>query len=273
MVDRRLNGDGMDGETPVEQPHTSRIYDYFLGGKDNYEADRQAAEEILRAWPDIRIAARVNRRFMHRSTRFLAEAGIRQFLDIGTGIPTEPNLHQIAQQVAPDARVVYVDNDPLVLAHARALMTGSEQGATTYIEGDVTDPDAILRDPELLGSLDLSRPVGLSMIALLHFVELSVDQIVKTFLDALAPGSHLVICTITADFAPEQVRAAQEVYRIRKLPALVRTRQEVTSWFTGLDLVAPGIVPPHRWHLMESAAISPSFDAKVSCYCGVARKP
>ncbi|MTK32311.1 SAM-dependent methyltransferase, partial [Nocardia seriolae] len=167
----------MDGETPVEQPHTSRIYDYFLGGKDNYEADRQAAEEILRAWPDIRIAARVNRRFMHRSTRFLAEAGIRQFLDIGTGIPTEPNLHQIAQQVAPDARVVYVDNDPLVLAHARALMTGSEQGATTYIEGDVTDPDAILRDPELLGSLDLSRPVGLSMIALLHFVELSVDQI------------------------------------------------------------------------------------------------
>ncbi|WP_330180825.1 SAM-dependent methyltransferase [Nocardia sp. NBC_01503] len=264
----------MDGDNPLNQPHTSRIYDYFLGGKDNYEIDRKAAQEILQAWPHIRQAARINRQFMHRSTRFLAEAGIRQFLDIGTGIPTEPNLHQVAQRTVPDARVVYVDNDPLVLAHARALMTmGSGVGATTYIHGDVTDPAAILRAPELTGLLDLNEPVGLSMIALLHFVESDINKIVSTFLDALAPGSYLVICTITADFAPEQVAAAQDVYRVRKLPAQVRTHEEVTSWFADLDLVEPGIVPPHRWGLDQTTEFSPSFDAKVSCYCGVGRKP
>ncbi|WP_327145474.1 SAM-dependent methyltransferase [Nocardia sp. NBC_01327] len=263
----------MDRVIPLDQPHTSRIYDYFLGGKDNYEADRKAAEEILQAWPDIRTAARVNRQFMQRSTRFLAEAGIRQFLDIGTGIPTEPNLHQIAQRAAPDARVVYVDNDPVVMAHARALMPGGTSGTTTYIQGDVTDPLAILAAPELGEVLDLSQPVGLSMIALLHFVEASVPAIVSAFLSALAPGSYLVICTITADFAPEQVVAAQDVYRVRRLPAQVRTHDEVTGWFSGLDLVEPGVVPPHRWGLVETTEISPAFDAKVSCYCGVGRKP
>ncbi|MEU1208893.1 SAM-dependent methyltransferase [Nocardia sp. NPDC005825] len=262
----------MDGGTPLDGPHTARIYDYFLGGKDNYEVDRQAAAEILTAWPDIRIAARVNRQFMHRSTRFLAEAGIRQFLDIGTGIPTEPNLHQIAQQTAADARVVYVDNDPLVLAHARALMMGGEHGDTTYILGDVTDPDFILRAPELTQAFDLGRPVALSMIALLHFVESDIPGIISRFLDALAPGSYLVICTITADFAPAQVAAAQNVYRVRRMPAQVRTLSEVTSWFAGLDLVAPGVVPPHRWGLAESLEIPASFDAKINCYCGVARK-
>ncbi|MEU0544498.1 SAM-dependent methyltransferase [Nocardia sp. NPDC005978] len=263
----------MDRVFPLDQPHTSRIYDYFLGGKDNYEADREAAAEILLAWPDIRTAARANRQFMHRSTRFLAEAGIRQFLDIGTGIPTEPNLHQIAQETAPDARVVYVDNDPLVLAHARALMTGGAPGTTTYIEGDVTDPQSILAAPELGRLLDLSRPVGVSMIALLHFVEADVDKIVSDILAALAPGSYLVICTITADFAPAQVVAAQDVYRVRRLPAQVRTRAEVTSWFGGLELATPGVVPPHRWRPVEPTDISPAHDARVSCYCGVARKP
>ncbi|WP_067821389.1 SAM-dependent methyltransferase [Nocardia inohanensis] len=263
----------MDGDVPLDRPHTSRIYDYFLGGKDNYEIDRQAAEEILKAWPDIRVAARINRQFMHRSTRFLAEAGIKQFLDIGTGIPTEPNLHQIAQQTAPDARVVYVDNDPLVLAHARALMTGSAPGEMTYIEGDVTDPNSILRAPELAEVIDLNQPVGLSMIALLHFVETDVNKILSTFLDALASGSYLVICIITGDFAPERIFAAQDVYRVRKMPAQIRYREEVVGWFDGLELVEPGVVPPHRWRLEEAAEIPASFDAKVSCYCGVARKP
>ncbi|GAB2508287.1 SAM-dependent methyltransferase [Nocardia heshunensis] len=263
----------MDGEIPLDKPHTSRVYDYFLDGKDNYEADRKAAEEILKVWPNIRTAARVNRQFMHRSTRFLAESGIRQFLDIGTGIPTEPNLHQIAQEVAADSRVVYVDNDPVVLAYARALMMGSESGATTYIQGDVTDPESILRAPELVDTLDLSEPVALSMIALLHFVEADIPAILSAFLDALAPGSYLVICVITADFAPEQVLPAQEVYRVRKLPAQVREHDEIVGWFAGLDLVDPGVVPPHRWLGSESTEFSAAFDAKVSCWCGVARKP
>ncbi|MFB7722906.1 MULTISPECIES: SAM-dependent methyltransferase [unclassified Nocardia] len=263
----------MDSEHQLDQPHTSRVYDYFLGGKDNYEVDRRAAAEILKVWPDIRTAARLNRQFMHRSTKFLAEAGIRQFLDIGTGIPTEPNLHQIAQETAPDARVVYVDNDPVVLAHARALMTAGMPGATTYIHGDVTDPAAILRDPELTEILDLSQPIGLSMIALLHFVEDDILRIVRTFLDAMAPGSYLVICTITSDFAPEQVLASQDVYRVRKLPAQVRTHEEVTAWFADLDLVEPGVVPPHRWRLLGATDLPAALDAKVSCYCAVGRKP
>ncbi|UGT43870.1 SAM-dependent methyltransferase [Nocardia yamanashiensis] len=263
----------MDGDVPLDQPHTSRIYDYFLGGKDNYEADRIAAEEILKAWPDIRVAARVNRQFMHRSTRFLAEAGIRQFLDIGTGIPTEPNLHQIAQQSAPDARVVYVDNDPLVLAHARALMAATAPETVTYIQGDVTDPNSILRAPELGRLLDLNQPVGLSMIALLHFVEADVNKIISTFLDTLAPGSYLAICIITGDFAPEQLAAAQDVYRVRRMPAQIRKRDEVLSWFEGLELVEPGVVPPHRWRVEQADEIPASFDAKINCYCGVGRKP
>ncbi|NUS43606.1 MAG: SAM-dependent methyltransferase [Mycobacteriaceae bacterium] len=262
----------MDGDTQRNRPHTARVYDYFLGGKDNYEVDRVAAAEILKWWPHIRTAARANRRFMHRSTRFLAESGIRQFLDIGAGIPTEPNLHQIAQQTAPDSRVVYVDNDPLVLAYARALMTGAEQGALEYIEGDVTEPAAILRALDRTGVFDMAEPVGVSMLAVLHFVEDGLDEILATLMGAMASGSYLVICAITTDFAPDQVKNAQEVYRVRKLPARSRTRAEITGWFAGLDLVEPGIVPPHRWRNAVTPALA-SYDAKVSCFCGVARKP
>ncbi|MEV0245120.1 SAM-dependent methyltransferase [Nocardia sp. NPDC050712] len=262
----------MYSDAQLSQPHPSRIYDYYLGGKDNYEVDRLAAAEILEAWPHIRTAARVNRRFMHRSIQFLAESGIRQFLDIGTGIPTEPNLHQIAQQVAPAAKVVYVDNDPLVLTHARALMTGNEQGAIAYLQGDVTEPSAILQAVQRNRTLDLSQPIALSMMALLHYIDHSVDDVMATFVEALAPGSYLAICTITADFAPEQVNAAQEIYRVRKLPAQARGRDEVTGWFAGLDLVEPGVVPPHRWRRAEIAEVPASYDAKVSCYCAVGRK-
>lgn len=256
-----------------DQPHSARMYDYFLGGKDNYEADRQAAEAVLRVWPGIRTAAKVNRAFMHRSTRFLVGAGVRQFLDVGTGIPTEPNLHQIAQQDARHSRVVYVDNDPLVLAHARALMVGAPEGATTYLQADVTDPAAILDAAPLREVLDLARPVGLSMIALLHFIDNGAGEIVKTFLDALAPGSYLVICTATADFSPEQVATAREIYRARGITARDRSRDEVASLFGGLEVVEPGMVPPHRWRPDGIADVPDSYDASVSCYAAVARKP
>ncbi len=249
------------------------MYDYFLDGKDNYEADRQAAEEILRIWPTIKTAAKVNRAFMHRSTRFLAESGIRQFLDIGTGIPTSPNLHQIAQEVAPECRVVYVDHDPLVLAHARALMASTPEGATAYLEADATDPETILRSPEITELLDSNQPIGLSMIALLHFIESGAEQIVRTFLDALAPGSYLVICAATADFDPTRIATAREIYRARGITAQDRSRDEFARFFRDLELIDPGIVPPHRWRPDGVADIPDSYDANVSCYAAVARKP
>ncbi|MFI5778658.1 SAM-dependent methyltransferase [Nocardia sp. NPDC051570] len=262
----------MGVESAQTQPHSARMYDYFLGGKDNYAADRLAAEEVLKVWPTIKVAATVNRAFMRRSTRFLADAGIRQFLDIGTGIPTEPNLHQIAQEITPESRVVYVDHDPIVLAHARALMTTTPEGATAYLEADATDPESILASPELTEILDLSEPVGLSLIALLHFIETGAEEIVHTFLDALAPGSYLVICAATADFDPAQIATVREIYRARGITAQDRTREEFATLFQGLDLVDPGIVPPHRWRPDGITEVPDSYDASVSCYAGVARK-
>lgn len=259
-------------ESTHMQPHAARMYDFFLGGKDNYEADRRAAEEVLQVWPAIRTAARINRAFMHRSTTFLAQTGIRQFLDIGTGIPTEPNLHQIAQAVAPESRVVYVDHDPLVLAHARALMATAAEGATAYLERDATEPETILASPELGQVLDLSQPVGLSMIALLHFIENDADAIVRTFLDALAPGSYLVLCAATADFDPDQIATAKAIYRARGITAQDRTRDEFECLVRDLELVEPGIVPPHHWR-PDIAEVPASYDADVSCYAAVARKP
>lgn len=248
------------------------MYDYFLGGKDHYPADEQAAEALLAVWPGLQVAAQVNRAFMRRSTEYLArEKGIRQFLDIGTGIPTEPNLHQIAQEVAPESHVVYTDNDPLVLTHARALMSGTPQGRTAYLHADATDPAAILASAEVRETLDLSEPVAVSLIALLHFIEHDAEKIVATLVDALAPGSYLTICTATADFDPEQVATAREIYRARGITAQDRTRDEVAKFFDGLELLDPGVVPPHRWRPnIEPPA---SYDAKVSCYAAVARKP
>ncbi|MFF7941629.1 SAM-dependent methyltransferase [Nocardia gamkensis] len=254
-----------------DRPHPARMYDYFLGGTNNYDADRSAAKEILGVWPTIQVAARVNRAFMQRSTQFLASAGIRQFLDIGTGIPTEPNLHQIAQNLAPDARVVYVDNDPIVLAQSHALMASHPDGATAYLHADATDPDSVLRSPQLRDTIDLSQPVGLSLIALLHFIDGDATQLVSTYLDAFAPGSYVVICQVTGDYDPAQVAIVREIYRARGISARERNREEFTALFHDLELVDPGIVPPHRW---RPNGITPpeSHDAKVSCYAAVGRK-
>jgi SAM-dependent methyltransferase len=257
------------------QPTAARIYDYFLGGRDNYEVDRQAAAQVEAVFPSVGLMARTNRDFMHRATRWLArEAGIRQFLDIGVGIPTEPNLHQIAQEIAPDARVVYVDNDPVVLAHARALMGGTEQGRTAYIEADVTIPAMILDAPELRETLDLSRPVALSMIALFHFIpdDRAPYRIVSTLLDALAPGSYLVMSHATADFDPQAVSKAVRIYRAGDVTPQVRSRNEFEKFFRGLELVEPGVIPPHRWRPDNDIEPSPSMDASVSVYAAVARK-
>ncbi|MEU3830418.1 SAM-dependent methyltransferase [Streptomyces sp. SID486] len=252
------------------RPHPARVYDWFLGGKDNYPVDEQLGRQIAAIDGGAPKAARANRAFMRRTTRALAaETGIRQFLDIGTGIPTEPNLHQIAQSVIPDARVVYVDNDPIVLAHAGALLRGTPEGVTEYVQADARDPRSILERAS--GVLDFGRPVALSLIALLHFVadEDGAHDLVTTLVDALAPGSALVLSTMTADFEPENVQRGIAAYAAGGVTLVARSHAEVGTFFQGLDLLEPGIVSVADWRPGSERA----DDGPVSLYGAVGRKP
>ncbi|MFJ7906529.1 SAM-dependent methyltransferase [Kitasatospora sp. NPDC096204] len=261
-------------------PHSARMYDYFLGGKDNFAVDREAAERVLTVFPTMRTAVHANRAFMHRATRALARRGLRQWLDIGTGIPTSPNLHEVAQAVEPSARVVYADNDPVVLAHSRALMTSTPQGRTAYVHGDVHDPAGILSTPQVAETLDLSRPVVLSMVALLHFVPDLDDAhaIVKHLLDPLPAGSALVLSHATAELDPAGACKVEEIYNQAGTSLRLRPKAEFATFFDGLDLLGPGIVPAHRWHVDDSGTPADTLpatvtDAQVSFYAAVAVKP
>ena len=250
---------------------SARMYDYFLGGKDNYEVDREFADQVIRVVPYARVAARHNRDFMHRAARHLVGLGCRQFLDIGTGIPSEPNLHQIAQDVAPEARVVYVDNDPLVLAHARALMVGSSEGGTTYLHGDLAEPENILAARGLRDTLDLEAPVAVSLVSVLHFIpdDVTACGIVHTLMDAMPPGSFLVISHGTADFDPD-VQEAVHRYERSGVTARTRRADEVLALFDGLELIGPGLVQPHRWH--PPMQMPKFLDKQIAFWAGVARK-
>jgi SAM-dependent methyltransferase len=253
-------------------PHPARRYDYWLGGKDNFEADRTSGDAIARVYPAIRTTALENRRFLHRAVRFLAEeAGIRQFLDIGTGIPTSPNTHEIAQAVAPDSRVVYVDNDPIVLTHARARLTGAVNGPTAYIDADVRDPARILNDPELLKTLDLSRPVAVLMIAVLHFIPDPMPA-VQYLVRAMAPGSYLAITHITKDLLPPDIAAGADDTNARSgVAAWFRHRDEFAAFFHGLDVVPPGIRPIAEWR--DDRLDDRPSPAEAALYGAVARIP
>lgn len=260
-------------------PHPARMYDYFLGGKDNYEPDRHQAEQVEKVFPSVRQAARINRAFMHRATKYLAHEGIRQFLDIGTGIPTAPNLHQIAQEVDPQARVVYVDNDPIVLAHARALMTSTPEGCTTYLHADLTGPEQILSAPEVRHTLRLDQPVAVSLNAVLHFVpdDRHPYNVVTALLDAVPSGSYFVISHATTDFDPETFDKIQNIYRDGEIPCQFRTREEISGFFAGLEISEPGLVPPHRWRpdpvdLGDGDGGLARLDAQVGLYAAVAKK-
>jgi O-methyltransferase involved in polyketide biosynthesis len=252
------------------------MYDYFLGGKDNYEADRDAAERALREFPAVRVTARTNREFMHHVTGYLARQGIRQFLDIGTGIPTEPNLHQVAQQLAPESRVVYVDNDPIVLTHARARLVSTPEGHTAYVEANAADPAAIFAAPELRESLDLSQPVAVSLMALLHFVPGDVYEVVKKLMEPLAPGSFLAMSHVTTEFDdgaddPDGMARLLQVYIDRGIPVRPRNRVEVARFFEGLELVDPGVEVIHRWR-NEGIEQPRGRDKQVSLYGAVGKK-
>ncbi len=259
----------------TRNPHPARVYDYILGGKDFYPPDKEAAEAMVEVWPSIVPHMRENRKFMHRVTRFLAEeAGVRQFLDIGTGIPTRPNVHEVAQDVDPAARVVYVDNDPIVLTLSEGLSSSTPEGRTEYIEADMRDPAAILSSPAFAATVDLDRPVALTIIAMVHLVMDEDDPvgIVRRLLDPLPSGSYLAMSIGTADFAPEEVGRVGREYAARGMPMRLRTRDEAAAYFEGLEMVDPGIVQVHRWR--PDGGVDPQVtDEQIAMYGAVARKP
>jgi len=258
-------------ELNTSVPHSARIYDYLLGGKDNFEPDRRAAAALIEASPTLPVSMRANRRFMVRVAHYLAaERGIRQFLDVGTGLPTSPNLHEVVQQVDPRSRVVYVDNDPIVLVHARALLTTAPEGATAYLDADLRDVERICGSSEVTRTLNLDEPVAVSLIAILQFIsdEDEVHRIIDGLMAPLPPGSALAISTVTAH-NPHAVNAAKE-YAARGIPAKPRTDAEVTALFRGMTLVEPGVTLVHRWRPdAEAAAVD---DAHVQMSGGVAIK-
>ncbi len=260
----------------TSKPHPARVYDYVLGGKDHFAADRETAQALLQLVPTGRTIARENRAFLGRVVRYLvAEAGIRQFLDIGTGLPSANNVHEVAQEIAPECRVVYVDNDPLVLAHARALLTSSPEGRTAYIHADLREPEKILADPAVTGTLDFSQPIALMLVAVLHFVgpDDGAGRIVPALVDALPSGSYLTVSHLTVEHSdPQGAQAAVATYQRGGMPLQPRTADELAELaFTGLKLVEPGVVLVSDWR-PDSDRPRPLPD-EVSTYGGVARKP
>ncbi len=227
-------------ELDLDRPNAARMYDYYLGGSHNFAVDRELAAKVLEAWPDMPRAAQANRAFLRRAVRFLAEQGIRQFLDIGSGIPTVGNVHEVAREAAPGARIVYVDTDPVAVTHSRALLAGDE--LTTVVEADGRDPAALLADSGVTGLLDLTEPVGLLMVALLHFVPDTQDprDILAGYAGRLAPGSWLVVSHGSTDTAPG-VATMETLYRQTSTPIQMRSRAEVAALLADVDLVEPGV--------------------------------
>ncbi len=263
--------DGLAG-LDTRHAHPARVYNYWLGGKDNFAADREAAEQAIAANPGIVADVRANRAFLARAVRYLAsQCGIRQFLDIGTGLPTASNTHEVAQAVAPQARIVYVDNDPVVLVHARALLTSSPQGATAYIDADVREPGRILA--EAARTLDFGEPVALMLLIVLHLIPDAEDpyRIVATLVSALPSGSYLVLAHPASDVrATAQAEMTRRVnQRMSGTRATMRDRAAIARFFDGLELLEPGVVQPQQWR-PEPGVVAP---AQVTAWCGVARKP
>jgi hypothetical protein len=262
-------------ELHTDRPQSARMYDYLLGGRTNFAPDREIAARALEAFPGLRDVVRAGRAFLGRAADFLAREGVDQFLDIGSGIPTSPNLHEIVQEVNPAARILYVDNDPIVLAHTRALLNSTPEGRIDFLAADLRAPRAILAHPCLAGpdaALDLKRPVGLVLSAVVHFLTDEDDPygVVSTLLDALPSGSWLVLSHATADASPDQVGRAGSAYRSGGVGIRPRAREEVARFAEGLELAAPGIVPPGEWRPRPGAPVSATTQ---DGYVLVARKP
>ncbi|MGW3360787.1 SAM-dependent methyltransferase [Streptomyces bungoensis] len=255
------------GEIDTSRPHPARIYDYLLGGKDNYEVDQRAGDRLAEAAPEVRAGLRANRAFLRRAVRYVVGSGVRQVLDIGTGLPTSPNVHEVAQTLAPDVRVAYVDNDPIVAAHANALLSSS--GTTSVMLGDLRDPRSVLDNPEVRRTIDFDEPVALLLVAVLHFLTDAEDPAgaVATLRDALAPGSFLVLSHATGDFADRT--AAQAVYSKATATLNLRSHAGVERFFDGFDLIEPGLAQVPFWR--PDGRPEPGSD-EIGFYGGVARR-
>ncbi|HEU5158668.1 MAG TPA: SAM-dependent methyltransferase [Streptosporangiaceae bacterium] len=252
-------------------PQSARIWNYWLGGKDNFPVDRAAGDEYIQTFPGILDIARLTRQFLIRAVRYLAgEAGVGQFLDVGTGLPTVDNTHEVAQRVAPEARIVYVDNDPLVLAHAQALLTGTAQGATDYVDADMREPAAILA--AAARTLDLTKPVALTYMGVLGHIgdDDEARSVVRRMMEGLPSGSYLAIADGANEITPEFEAAQRSYDEGGSIPYKLRSRRQVAEFFQGLEILEPGIVPVPQWRPEVTSITSPP---DVQPLCGIGRKP
>ncbi|MER7934759.1 SAM-dependent methyltransferase [Streptomyces sp. NPDC093272] len=260
-----------DGTRPVEidtsKPHPARIYDYLLGGKDNYEVDRQAGDQLAAVAPEVWISVRANRGFLQRAVRHVIDSGVRQILDVGTGLPTSPNVHEIAQEAEADVRVAYVDNDPIVKAHADALL--NRAGTTSIVLADLRDPKSVVEHPEVRRIIDFDQPVALFLVAILHFIRDAEEpeRIVATLRDALPAGSFLVLSHATDDFAERS--AAQAIYNNATASMNLRPRARIERFFEGFELVEPGLVQVPFW---RPDGTPPEGSAQIGFYGAVGVK-
>lgn len=257
-----------------DRAHSARVHNYYLGGKTNYIIDRDAGDAVTEILPTTEITARVNHAYMQRVGRYLVRQGVRQFIDLGTGIPFPPNAHDVVQAMAPDATVVYVDHDPIVLVYADELEDGSREGITRIVEADMRRPEELLAAVDRANCIDFGRPVALIMHAVLDFLPDHTNPygIVSRLLEPLAPGSYLSLTHCTSDFAPETWGAVIDTYERRGIQAHARTKTEVLRFFRGLELADPGLVVAHRWWPEPASGPSLVTDAQVSMYAGLARR-
>ncbi|MBV9379639.1 MAG: SAM-dependent methyltransferase [Streptosporangiaceae bacterium] len=276
----RVPGGQPDTHVPpsidTTRPHPARIYDYFLGGKDNFAADRETAAKVLESWGAVRTAARENRAFLGRTVRYLvAEAGVTQFLDIGAGLPSADNVHEVAQALNPESHVVYVDNDPIVLAHARALLASDPRGACAYLDADMREPEKILADPATRSTLDFGKPIALMLVALLHFIpdEDEPRRALRTLIDALPSGSYVTASHATDEHNPEGLEGTGRAYHEARVRGALRTSAEFADLvFPGLELVDPGVVLVSEWRPDAADGLRP-LPSEVNIYGAVGRKP
>lgn len=269
MTDKSVNADKIRSNVP----HTARIWNYWLGGKDNFAADREVGERVRKIFPVVIELARADRLFLGRAVHYLAaDVGIRQFLDIGTGLPTQDNTHEVAQRVAPESRIVYVDNDPLVLVHARALLSSSPEGATDYIDADLHDPDTILG--EAAKTLDLSQPVAIMLLGIMHFIsdDGELQRIIDRLLAAIPSGSYVAVANTTTAVNGETTAEAVRVWNLDAQPELkLRSPERIAEFFSDLEVVEPGWVSCSRWRAEPGP--DGSLPVEVDQWCGIVRKP